>query len=163
MFAFLAIAGSLLSFVGARKQEKELKKAAANQQAAAVESKNIANRNAARIEAETAEEVRREKRDAQQRRDLALVKAAASGGTLTGSTGLYLDEMKDNDVQFLDWLQKSGSSKADIARREGNYNFLTGIAAASGTRAQASSAKYEGYGHLLSAGGSAWDWYKNKP
>lgn len=162
MFEFIAIVGSILSFVGGMQQASQQKKAAAQQAAAAEESRRIGDRNAARIEAETKEKARRESLAAKERQGLTRARQAASGGAASGSNVVYLDEMIETDEKNIDWLRKSGASQADIARREGNYNYLSGMASSTSTRAAATGSKFGAFGSLLGGAQSGYELYQKQ-
>lgn len=159
MFEFLAIVGSFLGFIGGQKQASALKKAERDQQAAAEQSKRVAAKNAAAIEAETHERLRREKADAHAKQELTKARIAASGGELSGSSATYVDTMERTDDEFLSWLERSGRNQADIALSEGQYSYLTGMANARATGAQAGAAKFGSYTSLLDGAGAAYSLY----
>lgn len=154
MFEFFAIASAILGFVGGMQQRSSLKKSAKAQAAAAEKSKRIANRNAARIEAETAEEVRRKKLENESRQSLTKARQAASGGLPTGSNAIFMETMEREDDLAVDWLKKSGSSRAGIAREEGEYSYMTGMAQSQATKGQAQAAGFDALGSLVSGGES---------
>ena len=160
MMAFLAIAGAIVGFIGAQKQASALKQAEGRQRAAAEESRSIANKNAARIEAETHETLRREKQATEANQALSKARAAAAGGTQYGSTGVYQDTMEESDSAYLNWIAKSGASRADIAKSEGQFSWLTGMASADATHAQVVGAKFDGLQSLIGGASAAYGYSK---
>lgn len=85
------------------------------------EARALAERNAALIEAESREEGRRLRFQAEKEQSLARARAAASGITMAGSPGLHLAEMEQVLGDELDWLRRSSESRQDIMRRTGGY------------------------------------------
>ena len=153
--AVLAIAGAYMEHKAAGKQRKAVEGVAQNQEAAAEQAQRIANQNAANVEAETAEQVRRTEATNAAASAERVARMAASGGTASGSSQNFLDTQDARQKNDIDWLKQSGSSKANIAREEGRYANLTGKATASGTRASTAGSKTAGLGKLIGAGGSA--------
>ena len=95
--------------------------AAGEFESAGDEARALSERNAALIEAESREEGRRLKFQAEKEQSLARARAAASGITMAGSPGLYVSEMENVMQDELDWLRKSSESRQDITRRTGEY------------------------------------------
>jgi len=143
MQAAMMIGGLVMQMIGQGKQSSAMDDAAAQQEAAAEQSRRIGEQNAAAQEAETRESVRRESLAAKEQQSLRKARAAASGGTLGGSTGVYLNEQAGREKGYVDWLKRSGGSQAAIEREKGNYAAMEGQAAAKGTRAQAAGAKWD--------------------
>ncbi len=155
----LAVVGTAASFAGSMQQSKAQKRVAGQQQAAAEQSKRIAGQNAAAIEAETAETVRREGIAANTAQSKRRALAAAGGGTTYGSTGAFLDEQRARETDYINWLKKSGQSQAAIEREKGQYSFLTGSAAAAGTKARAKATKTKAFVDLTSGGSNIYSAY----
>lgn len=85
---------------------------------AAKEAERMGNKNATSIEAETEEAARRAAKDAE--RSEARARAAAATLGLEGeSVDLYLKDLANTNKEQIDWLKKSGQSRADIAREGG--------------------------------------------
>lgn len=151
----ISLAGAFMEYQGQKKQSKALnvaaaqqdqaalqqEQAAAKQEQAAEQSRQIAMKNAANIEAETAESVRRESQANRESQAMRVAMAAGGGGTAGGSTGNYLDTQTATEKSYVDWLAKAGQSRADIAAEQGDYSYLTGMAGADSTRAGASSTR----------------------
>jgi len=156
---YIAIAGAVLNFVGSQKQASAQKKSAQVESAAAEETKKISLANAARVEAETAETYRRQKADMDANRSLARARAAASGGTETGSTAAYLDTMAGEDAAALAWLQKSGKSQADIIRREGDVSYMVGKNSAREKKQISKNTKLSGVSDLFTSGADIYSTY----
>jgi len=103
--------------------------------------------NAKLIEAETQEQARRVSAQQREAESMALAKAAASGVQVSGSTKDYLSDMSTENKRQLDWLKKSGKSKANLAR-SGAY------VSASGVRESGTQAKYGGYSDAVKTAGT---------
>ena len=115
---------------------------------AAKEAEDIADANAAREAAEAEEMAQRAEKEAAREESLARAKAFASG--VGGeSTDLYLKDLTTTNRREIDWIRKSGASKADITRSEGS--------------AQASALRREGVAAGIDfagqAGSAAANWY----
>lgn len=97
-------------------------------------AKSAGELNAAFIEEETAEAIRRTQAQQAQRYGSTLAQLGGSGVMGgSGSAQNYLDFMQTEQSAQLDWLKKSGESQAEIARKTGQ---MVGSAA----RDQATSA-----------------------
>lgn len=136
--------------------------AAAAQEIAALESQRLAEMNAIDAEMMTAREVDNTRLAQAQEQSEARARAAASGVTLTGSTGAYLSEQERVGEEQLDWLQKAGGQQADIIRQQGETALLTGqaqadqtMAAAAATRAGAKGTEAQALGTKAGAYGTA--------
>lgn len=83
------------------------------------EAEEIANRNAQRTREETAEMVRRAEKRSKRMEGLSKARAFASG--LTGeSHELYLSDMERSNAEEVEWIIRSGASKAEIEARAGS-------------------------------------------
>ena len=100
--------------------------------------------NEKRIKAETAEEARRMEMEQSREVGLAKAKAAASGTGMGGSQGMFISELESAREAELDWLKRSGTSRARAAAKEGVSSAITGlgagIASATGTLASSDAA-----------------------
>ncbi len=115
---------------------------AAGKKKAAKQAKRLAGLNADYIEAETEEQKRRLKFEQEQTAATTRTGIAASGfrsgaKTMGGSHRSYLKSMKDQQQSEMDWLTKSGASRANIAREGGNVEASQLRAASFGHYAQA--------------------------
>ena len=115
-------------------------KAADRQEASGREAQRLAQLNADRTRAETAESASRLK--AQQRANLGEARArlAASGvKSRTGSQGKFASGMKSAMAGELAWLKKAGASRAMIEHRQGDYQMSLAKAGSAATMANAVS------------------------
>ncbi len=78
------------------------------------QAEEIQDRNAQRVREETAEQARRLDLDQRRARAQLVARAEASGLKTTGSTSVYLDEFDKENTHQLDWLNRSGESRASI-------------------------------------------------
>lgn len=123
--AFMSAAGSMY-------QSSQM---ASAQREAAREQRRMSELNASAIEAETSEQARRMKGDIAQKEATARARAAASGASVEGtSVGTYLEELSAEDQAQLDWLVKSGQTRAGITREEGVSAEKAGMAQAGATK-----------------------------
>lgn len=106
-----AVASIFGTIVAVRGQAKARKAASA----AAREEKEMARQEAANIEAETAENVRRARDKASKVEGESRARAAASGFGASGSIDLALDSMSAEHGRQIAWMAKSGASKARMA------------------------------------------------
>lgn len=127
--------------------------AAAQQEVAAVESARLAELNAIDAELQSAREVENLRQAQRAEQATSRARAAASGVTLTGSTADYLQEQQRVGSEQLGWLAKSGASKVDQIRQQGQIAQAQGMekaaqtrAGAQATRAQAAGTKASAYG-----------------
>lgn len=149
---------AIMSAVGTGLSLVQGMSAAKKQEAAAEESRRLAQKNAANIEAETMEQKRREA-DAQKDVEAQTrARIAASGVTGAGSPKDYLDTMEAEHAKELDWLRKSGASRASIAKSEGNIAYRQGMASASSTMAGTFSNVISGAGTTYGYGTKAGWW-----
>ena len=134
--------------------------AASAQEAAAAEAERIGRENAAIIEEETREEMKRTSEAQRQERGRAGAIAAASGMAVTeeGSVGTFLDNVDEAHTEALAWLQKSGANRARIAELGGNYTAMQGRAGASSTRAGVVSNVANSASNIYTAGTDAGWW-----
>lgn len=151
--------GTIASVIGQRKQAKSLEAAAGQQRMAAQEAERIGEMNAASQEAETRETVRRETKAAEEAASLRKAKAAASGGTFGGSTGAFLEEQSERERSYIDWLEKSGASAAQIERERGRLAGMEGRASATLTEGRAGAAKWSALGTLFKGGANIYNMY----
>lgn len=93
--------------------------AARSQKKAAAEAERMGREKAARIEAETEEQKRREQLMQEQTEGAAKTRAAASGIQLTGSTAKALTALYEEHKRQLDFLDLSGRMRAREAIAEG--------------------------------------------
>lgn len=115
--------------------------AASQQEMAALESQRLAELNAIDKEMQTAREIENTRLAQAQEQSESRARAAASGVTLTGSTGVFLSEKEKVAGEQLDWMAKAGESAAGVIRKQGETAKLTGQAGASQTRAQAETTR----------------------
>ena len=106
--------------------------------------------NAAFIREETAEESRRlrfeqEKTSGRSRSVIAASGFRSGKRSMGASSQAYLKQLKDVQQKELAWLQKSGESRADIARRGGLLEGKKLKTQAVGLYGQAISAGIQGY------------------
>jgi hypothetical protein len=106
---------------------------------AAAEQERLAHQNAANIEAETMEEHRRSTKEAESAEATARARAAATGVDTDeeSSMSLVLNERQAEAKRQLDWIKRSGKSRADLARR-------SGMSQATSTRNAGNAAAWEG-------------------
>ncbi len=119
------------------------------------EAKILGGLNADYILEETAEETRRLRFEQQRTLGTARAGIAASGfrsgaESIGGSQKAYLTQLKDVQQRELAWMQKSGASRADIARKGG---------AVEGRRLKSQSIGL--YGQALTSGLQGFSDYKN--
>ena len=113
-------------------------------------SEELGGINAAFIREETAEESRRLRFEQEKTSGRSRAVIAASGfksgrRTMGASSRAYLKQLKDVQQRELAWLQKSGASRADIARRGGLIEGQRLKSQAVGLYGQAISAGIQGY------------------
>lgn len=111
---------------------------AVQQVEAAGDAKRAARANARALEAETAEEARRLKKEQASQESKSRALAAASGGGGQSQTS-FMESQKKEHANELDWLKRSGSSRASSARAGGSLAAKQGYAGAVGTVASAVS------------------------
>lgn len=97
---------------------------------AAQAARELGEKNAEFTEQETAEQVRRKEGAARYKEGMAQAQAAASGIKTSGSTDLYLSEMMAEHKREVDWVKKSGKSRAGIERSKGDLAHKQGMAQA---------------------------------
>jgi len=78
-------------------------------------------------------------------------RAAASGFTGDGSTGIYLSEQEKVNKEALGWLAKTGQSSVSRIRGEGGVAQAQGSAQAAGTRATAAGVRASAAGTAAGA------------
>ena len=137
----LAVAGMVISLASGVFQF-------ASAQKAANEQEDIADQNAKREKEEAEELAQRAEDTAAREESLARARAAASG--VGGkSTNLYISDLTKRNQREIDWMRKSGKSKAKITQREGR-------AAASATRSQGAGSLFSSIGKSVDYGYSEW-------
>jgi hypothetical protein len=149
----MAVGGAFMEYKAAGDREDAMDRVAQQQEAAGEKAKHIATQNAANIEAETAETVRRETTAAKQAEATRRGKLAASGGSVSGSSANFLEQQAAESDKYIDWLKKSGGSRAAIERERGAYSSASASATAAGTRASSAGGKTRALAGLASAAG----------
>ena len=126
------------------------------QREAAKEQEDIAKRNAEREQAEAEEMARRERKRADYEESLDRARAAASGIDVDKSKSnvIYMNERKKANRDQIDWIRKSGASRADIIKREGRL-------AADMTRIDSWKSFGQAASYGAQAAGASYDWYKS--
>ena len=117
------------------------------QRDAGKDAKKLGKKNAEYIRQETSEQVRR--LELAQEQVIAKTKGAQAGSGIElggGTVDTYIAEMKNNFAKELDWLKKSGKSRAAIAKEGGNVANAQAQAAGWGTAAQSISMLVGWYG-----------------
>ena len=117
-----SVASGIYSIVSSAKEHAEAAEAQAERAKEAVE---MGKRNAALIEQETQERARRQ--ELQMKRTSGRMKAilAASGTQMSGTGSLYISEYTKEQQAELDWLRQAGKSRAELAKKRGQYEALT--------------------------------------
>ena len=137
-------ASTAYSFISAQKvasQQKEAAKAA----------REIGNFNAANVRAETEEMARRQQLQNERLEATATARAAATGfKSGQGSLATYIQDLQQENTAELDWLIKSGMSRASLEEKKGEYSYLTGLANANATSASGWSGLISGIGGVSS-------------
>ena len=115
---------------------------------AAKEAEGIAEDNARREAMEAEEMAQRAEKEAAREESLSRARAAASG--VGGeSTDLYQEDLAKTNQREIDWIRRSGASRADITRREGQQT-------ASSYRSAGISQGIKGIGSVAAG---TMDWY----
>lgn len=115
---------------------------------AAEEAEDIADANAKREKMEAEEMAQRAEKDAAREESLARARAFASG--VGGeSQEMYLDDLYASNRREIDWIRRSGSSRADLIKKEGRV-------AGKQHRREAVASGIAGFGKATSAAG---DWH----
>ena len=128
----------------------ESHKGAVIQRDAAAEAQRLADLQADAARAETEEGIDRARTAQEKLEGMTRARIAASGVTATGSMSSYLDEMMTTHKGELDWMEKAGATRADVAAVEGRLASQTALAGA--RRSQASA--------IGSLGQAATSWWK---
>jgi len=102
-----AAVGAVSSIIGGNKAKKQAKEAG--------------KANAALIQAETAEQIRRTQMQFDQQLGLTRAMIGASGVTMTGTPVRYLEFMSNEQRKQLEWTKKAGDMRAKAARKQGSY------------------------------------------
>ena len=129
---------------------------AADRQAGA--EQDMARQEAAAIEAETAESVRRARDQAEKAEGTSRARAAGSGATLTGSLDISLESMSEEHTRQIDWMATAGASKARMAIMGGDMRSAASSAQASQFRAQMWGSAAKGVSSTYTSGTSAGWW-----
>lgn len=91
-------------------------------ESAADESRAMAERNAQREEAETREQVRQQREEQKAERGRAVAAAGASGALASSTShSEYVQGLWDEAQREIDWTIRSGKSRAQIQRDEGDW------------------------------------------
>lgn len=143
--AAFTVGGTIYSVSQQRKEARQ-------QERAAAEAEKIGRENAAIIEAETREEVKRAKLQDAATSGKARALAGASGLKTEGSISTFLSDLDTAQKDSLSWLAKSGESRSRIAELTGQYTASQGRAGATGTRAQAAGTLAGGVGSVYNIG-----------
>ncbi len=123
-----------------------------DQKKAAKESERSYERDVEYQRMETEEQVRRTELEHQQQEAKARALAAASGTKVQGTVSMFLKEMEEENLREIDWIAKSGASRADIIRERGRMARKEG-------KARAQSTLYEGIAGGISSVGKATSWW----
>ena len=139
-------------------------KIAKEQRKAAEQARDIGDFNAANVRAETEEMARRQQLQNERMESTAQARAAATGfKSGTGSLATYINDLKQENQAELDWLVKSGQSKAEIEAMKGEYSYLTAKSIADATAAEGTTNLISGIGSTVSSaysGGKTIGWWK---
>jgi len=160
---FLSLALGVVGAVGQFRAAGRQEDVADTQDEAARRSAELRERNATLIEAEGMEQSRRQRADDEREQGMARARAAASGVTGAGTPGLYVGEMAQVAKEELSWLDYSTRQRSQQERDAGYYDYLTGSAAAQGTRAGAKTTRAAGWTGLMRSGaqfGQSQNWWQ---
>jgi hypothetical protein len=127
-------------------------------QDAAQQEKEMSAQQAANIEAETEESVRRAKDKAAKTEGENRARANASGLELMGSLDLSLDAMTEEHARQIDWMGKAGASKARMALMGGDMRAAGQNARADAFQAQQWGAVSSGVSSVYSGGQTSGWW-----
>lgn len=153
----MAGAAAVASILGTVMGYEASREAASDTEAAAREAERIGRENAAAIEAETQETIRRTELEQSATEARARTVAAASG-TVGGSLETVIGTMESEHERQLGWIQTSGESRERIAISAGTYAGMTGMAQASAIQAQGVASLFAGVGTTFTAGSRAGWW-----
>ena len=153
--AGVAAVASIFSTVVAISGASKARKAASQ---AAADEKEMAAQNAANIEAETAESVRRARDKAAKAEGESRARAAGSGAELTGSLSLSLDYMSEEHSRQIEWMAKAGAANARMAIMGGDMRSAAQKANASQFQAQMWGSAASGVSSAYTSGSSAGWW-----
>ena len=160
---WLAPAMQVVGAAIAIKTASDQYEAGKNQKNLADESMRMAERNAIREEAETAERARRLSAQQLKEENLARASAAASGFATEGagaeSIALSLLEQQDENKRQLDWERVSGRSRAKIILEGGAFERQKGIYESQAMKSKALTTAGAGFANLATG---AYDWWKVK-
>lgn len=126
-----------------------------SQAQAAEDAKRIGEQNAALARAETEEEARRLEKQQERSTGLARARAFASGvDPNSASINLFLEDMEQTQEEELDWLKRSGYSRADILEEQGEFASNAATTAMWGSIGKAAS-----YAPDIYSGGKKAEWW----
>lgn len=123
-------------------------RAAGAQEDAAAESRRLAELNAQYLEQESREEERRLRYQSEREQATARARVAASGVTMQGSPGLYLEEMQKVLGQEIDWLRRSTELRKEQEQFGGEIAYRTGLERARSTRVRGIQSGIAGFGRF---------------
>lgn len=149
--AVVAAVATVFSAAVAVKGQRDASKAA--DRAAAAE-KEMSIQEAAAIEAETEESVRRAKDKAAKVEGESRARAAGSGLELTGSLDISLDSMAEEHERQIAWMGQAGAERARHALRGGEMRSQAQSARADAFTAQMWGSAFQGASSVYTAGGS---------
>ncbi len=121
--------------------------AASAQKKAGEEARRISELNAANIEAETNEKVRRAEGDLERRMALGRAKAGAGGTLLEGTPQIFLNAVEDEGLREIDWTKRAGAGQLDVERYRGQ-------SAVTIANANAQATMWQGYASAAQTVGS---------
>lgn len=136
-----------VTIVGQMEASKRADEAAADEKALSIEE-------AAAIEAETAESVRRAKDKAAKVEGESRARAAGSGAEISGSIDISLDSMSEEHTRQIDWMGKAGASRARMALMGGEMRAKAQSARADTLTANMWGTAAGGVSSTYTAGGS---------
>lgn len=152
--AGLSVASGVMSILNGNKAAKAEREAAARQEWRG-------KQNAAFIERETMEEVRRAERQHAQLTALAEARAHASGIQVVGSSmDLFIKDQQTEFREQIGWMLQAGASRAEMARLGGEDAAALTRASADATQARGWQQAISSIGRGISAGTSWWGSYK---
>ena len=151
--AVVAVFSAYTAYSGAKKAENR-----ANQ--AALDEQEMSRQEAANIEAETEESVRRAKDKAAKQEGENRARANASGVRtgVGGSLDIGLDAMTEEHDRQIEWMGKAGASKARYALAGGDMRAAGQLARGEQFNAQAWGAVGQGASNVYSSGQTSGWW-----
>ena len=154
----MAIVGAVAAVFTAYTSYRAADEASDAAQDAAKQEQEMARQQAAAIEAETAESVRRSRDKASQAEGQSRARVAASGLETSGSLDLSLDAMSEEHARQIDWMGKAGASQARMALLGGDMRAAGQNARADQFKAQKWGAVSSGVTNVYSTGSDASWW-----